>query len=243
MTIPFLYYFQELRFRFQYLVLSFFITFLCCCIEIHPILYSITRPLKGLHLIITDLFEFWLAAFFLLLYATFFFTIPFLLYTLWAFLVPGLYTKEKERLNFFIFFFSFFYLFSYLIAFYLFIPLGVHFFFLSHAKYTLLPIQCLPKLLPYTSFIIKTFFFSFCLFQISCCILLLIMFNLLTSIELIQLRKFVYFVIIFISALISPPDIISQLIISCSFFFFYELALLFSLWIHFYQKIPSTTTF
>nr|YP_010470417.1 Sec-independent protein translocase component TatC [Tetraselmis marina]UVF37905.1 Sec-independent protein translocase component TatC [Tetraselmis marina] len=238
MTI-FTFYIQEIKFRLFYTFLSFTFLFFSSCFELHPVLYYLTKPLKNLKVMLTDLPEMYFTMFCLSCYISFFFVFPIFLYNIWAFLGPSLTKHERREFNFFFFISSFNSILTHCIALCLFVPFVINVFFIAPIGSFFIEIECFPKLYPYTQLVMKIFSGLFCLFQIPAFLFLASKFQLVSSKFIAENRKISFILITFTSALVSPPDVISQLYISILGFTIYELMLIYIL----FKKFSFHTLF
>jgi sec-independent protein translocase protein TatC len=226
----FLFYSQELQYRCCYILLSFVFCFLTACLEIQSVLHIFVKPLENTPILITDLTEFWYTMVFLSAHVALFLIYPFILYNSWLFLTPTLYKNEYRIFSICITLSIYLYLMSFCLTTLFTIPFIINFFFLMYAKSPFLEIQCLPKLFPYIVTLSKFFFFSFFIFQIPSVILILLELNCISSKLLITSRKLIIITSLFVSAFLSPPEIISQFLLTSLFLLFYECIIFFTLW-------------
>jgi sec-independent protein translocase protein TatC len=151
-------------------------------------------------------------------------TSPVILYQVWSFVSPGLYERERKvtlsyiPVSVLLFLgglsFSYFILFPYVVKF----MMG-----LSEN----LEIQQVIGINEYFHFLFQiTIPFGF-LFQLPVAMLFLTRLGIVTPMVMAKARKISYFVLFIIAALITPPDIISHLMVTVPLFILYEI----SLWI------------
>ncbi|WP_449538605.1 twin-arginine translocase subunit TatC [Ferdinandcohnia sp. Marseille-Q9671] len=150
---------------------------------------------------------------------------PFLLYQLWAFISPGLYEKERKvtlsyipiSVGLFLVGVSF----SYFILF----PFVVNFMTRLAER---LEINQVIGINEYFQFLLQlTLPFGF-LFQLPVIIMFLTRLGLVTPMFLSQIRKFAYFILLVIGGLITPPELISHLMVTVPLFGLYEISILVS---------------
>jgi len=147
-----------------------------------------------------------------------FFSFPFILYQLWAFVSPGLYEREKKYILPYFFVSSVFFLagalFCYLIVF----PV-IFRFFLSFASEEIRP---LPAIKEYLTFTIKLLLAFGLLFQWPALILFLSRMGVVSSKALSQNRKYAILAIFVAAAVLTPPDLVSQLLLAGPLLAMYE---------------------
>jgi len=231
------FYLYECKFRLFYIILCFCCTLVAICFEIQPVFYHILKPLRFSTIVITDLFEFWQAMILVGLFFSFIFSVLFTFYHLWAFLSPGLYKKASSFLFFLFICNGGLSVLSILFFFYCVVPLLVDFIFYGHKHFVFLDIHCFPKLYSFILSIIKTYFFLFFIMQFPGIFWMLLEYDIISPHFFFIYRKVVYVIILFISAFLAPPEMISQLFISFCFVGLYEIFVFFSFW---YAKKKET---
>lgn len=225
----FFYHFQEFKHRCHYLALHFCLIFVVSCFETQPLLYFILMPLKNSPVVVTDLSEYWYTMITLAVFTAFFPTVSFCFYHFWCFFAPGLYKKELKnvlfliQLHFSLLIISIWFSWSFLI------PYIVDFLFLTQTQSMFLDIHCFPKLFPYVfgvrNFVMGCFFVC----QVPIFLLVFLKFGMVSSQAFIESRKIAVIPIVCLSAFVSPPEIISQFLISFTLFAFYELLVLYTI--------------
>lgn len=232
----FSFYAQELKFRSLYIFVSFIILLISSCLEFHPLIYHLTFPLGNFKVMLTDLPEMYLTMFHLSRYISFFSILPIILYNIWAFFSPALTMVEKQTLNSFFSISSINSVIFYSVTFHFILPSVVHIFFLEPINSFFIQIECFPKLYPYTLLVSHIFLIFFIISQFPGFLFLINKFQLISKKLITKNRKICFIFIIFISALTSPPDIISQFFINTLGIILYELLLIYYLW-NFYTDI------
>jgi sec-independent protein translocase protein TatC len=149
---------------------------------------------------------------------------PFVLYQIWAFVAPGLYRHEKKYVVPFVlagsFFFALGILFGYAIA----LPIGFKF-LLGFATDFIKP---LPSMKEYLSFSIKFLFAIGLVFEFPVVLVLLARIGVVDAKTLARQRKYAILLIFIFAAILTPPDIISQVIVALPMIGLYELSILLS---------------
>jgi sec-independent protein translocase protein TatC len=214
---------EELRKRLIYSFLAIGITFAICYAFIKQIVEILMRPLiqvlpQGSSLVFTAVPE----AFFIYLKAAFFagifFSSPFILYQIWAFVSPGLYAREKKYVYPYLIVSSVFFVGGALFCYYIVFPV-VFRFFLSFASETIRP---LPAIKDYLAFTIKLLLAFGLLFQWPALILFLARMGVVSSSILSRNRKYAVLVIFVAAAVLTPPDLVSQLLLAGPLLAMYE---------------------
>ena len=225
-------YLNELHYRCWYLILGIVLTFFSIYLQAYPILVYLAKPLKGTQLVLTDLSEFFISVLTLSTYLSFFFSYPLVLYHLLTFFGSSLYKKENIVFTQFIQTSSFIYFLSFLFISQYILPFIIQFLFIKPtiSAAGFIDIQCLPKLHSYVNVSTKILFFFLTFYQLILFIFFLLKIKWIKSSFFSQYRKVIYILILLITALLSPPDILSQLILSVCFFIIYEFVILYSVW-------------
>ncbi|PAQ15813.1 twin-arginine translocase subunit TatC [Bacillus sp. FJAT-42315] len=151
-------------------------------------------------------------------------TSPMILFQLWAFVSPGLLEKERRATLSYIPVSVLLFLgglsFSYFILF----PYIIHFMMNLSGQ---LNIEQVIGINEYFQFLFQiTIPFGF-LFQLPVVTLFLTRLGIITPMFLSQIRRYAYFVLLVIAALITPPDIMSHMMVTVPLFVLYEV----SIWI------------
>ena len=214
---------EELRKRLIYSFLAIGVAFALCYAFIKPIVEILMRPLvqvlpQGSTLVFTavpDAFFTYLKAAFL---AGIFFSSPFILYQIWAFVSPGLYQREKKYIFPYLIVSSAFFVGGVFFCYYIVFPV-VFRFFLSFASETIRP---LPAIKDYLAFTIKLLLAFGLLFQWPALILFLARMGVVSSSILSRNRKYAVLVIFVAAAVLTPPDLVSQLLLAGPLLAMYE---------------------
>ena len=148
-------------------------------------------------------------------------TIPVILYQIWAFVTPGLYTKERRYIG--PLFFSsvgLFYagvLFAYVVVF----PL----LFAFLVKLTPAQVTIMPDIYSYLSLTLKLFFaFGLC-FEVPIITFVLVHSGLLERQQLQQQRPYILIGAFMIGMFLTPPDVVSQILLALPLYLLFEVGL------------------
>jgi sec-independent protein translocase protein TatC len=151
-------------------------------------------------------------------------TSPFILYQVWAFVAPGLYRHEKKYVVPFVLAGSFFFAIGILFAYYVALPVGFKF-LLGFATDFIKP---LPSMKEYLSFSIKFLLAFGLVFEFPVVLVLLARIGVVDAKTLARQRKYAILLIFIFAAVLTPPDIISQVIVALPMIGLYELSILLS---------------
>ncbi|OGP73598.1 MAG: twin arginine-targeting protein translocase TatC [Deltaproteobacteria bacterium RBG_16_49_23] len=220
---------QELRKR---LVLTFIAVgagFILCYTFSQNLFDILSRPLlkmmpPGSSLIFTSVAE----AFFTYMKVAFIAGIilvsPFVLYQVWAFVAPGLYRHERRHVIPFVAAGSLFFALGILFAYYVAIPVGFKF-LLGYATDFIKP---MPSMKEYLSFSIKFILAFGLVFEFPVVLVLLARIGVVDAKMLARHRKYAILLIFIFAAVMTPPDVISQLLMAIPLMGLYELSILLS---------------
>ncbi|MDA9573398.1 twin-arginine translocase subunit TatC [Rickettsiales bacterium] len=228
---------SELRSRFIYITLFFIISLVICfnySLEIYNFLLrpfiAITQNPEQYRMIFTSPGEAFFSYLKLSLIATIFISTPFFLTQIYLFIAPALYQKEKKY--FIAIFISSPFLFfgGAIIAFCYILPLAFEFFLnfenknISHNSAMALDLEI--KISEYLNFC-KNIIFGFgvaC--QLPIILILLYKMNIISLESLTNKRKYWILSFFLIAAILTPPDIISQIIMAIIMIILFELIIL-----------------
>ncbi len=218
---------EELRIRLIFCITSITISFSMSYMLKNKILSVLTAPLifsmgQNKSLIYTNLPE----AFFTYLKISFIsgitISFPLITYQFWKFIVPGLYDNEKKTIYYLLVFSSFFFIigtgFGYLIVF----PIGFNF-FLGFSSEIIQPLPCIKE---YLNFSIKLLLAFGMVFEIPLVLVFLTKLNIISIRFLKKNRKFAILIFFIGSAAITPPDIITQIMMALPLILLYEISIL-----------------
>ena len=148
---------------------------------------------------------------------------PYLFYEVWKFISPGLYAQERNAARGAVFFVSFLFLSGASFGYFVLSPLSINFL----ANYQLDPsIANEFDITSYVSTLSMLVLASAIMFQLPVVVYFLSMSGLVTSKMLQSYRRHSIVVILIVSAIITPPDVISQLLIAMPILVLYEVGIL-----------------
>jgi sec-independent protein translocase protein TatC len=153
--------------------------------------------------------------------------LPFLIYQVWAFVSPGLHSHERPMglivlITAPVLFFA-----GAAMAYAGILPLALDFFlsFQNLSPDAGLPIELEARISEYLSFVTHLIFAFGCAFQLPLVMILGVRSGLISAGQLAAMRKYIFLIVLLFAALITPPDIVSQLFLAGPIFVLYELAL------------------
>ncbi|MDE2255305.1 MAG: twin-arginine translocase subunit TatC [Betaproteobacteria bacterium] len=161
--------------------------------------------------------------------------LPVVLYQLWAFVAPGLYTHEKRLVVPLIFISTV--LFYLGVAFAYFIVLGRLFTFIQDVAPKV--ITAAPDIESYLNFVLTLFLAFGTAFEVPVVLILLVRFGVLTIEQLKAWRAYFIVVAFIIAAVITPPDVFSQSSLAVSMILLYEVGIVGSRMLGKYAQPPE----
>ena len=152
-------------------------------------------------------------------------TFPYLFYQIWSFVKPGLKFKEKNLARGIVFYVSLLFFIGILFGYYVVAPLSIQFF----GSYQISrKIENIFTINSYMSTILSTVFYCGLFFLLPVVTYLLTKIGLFDSVFLKKYRKHAIVVILILAAIITPPDVISQIIVSIPILILYEIGIIVS---------------
>ncbi|NPA58045.1 MAG: twin-arginine translocase subunit TatC [Aquificae bacterium] len=148
---------------------------------------------------------------------------PFVFYQIWKFIEPALYEEEKKLVVPFVFFTTVFFLSGTLFAFFGVLPLAIK--FLLTFGYTQLEVEAMISVSSYISFVVRLLLAFGITFELPVILSLLARLGLVTPETLVKFRPFFVVSAFVLAAVLTPPDIISQIFLAMPLIVFYELSI------------------
>ena len=146
---------------------------------------------------------------------------PVILYQIWSFIAPGLYETEKKHAYPFVIFSTIFFAGGALFGYFMVFPFGFKF-FMSFASDVIHP---LPSIKEYLSLSTKLLFAFGIVFELPLFILFLSMIGVVNAKMLSSQRKYALVIAFVFSAVLTPPDVVTQLMMAGPVFLLYELSI------------------
>ncbi|MBU7595979.1 MULTISPECIES: twin-arginine translocase subunit TatC [Bacillaceae] len=149
-------------------------------------------------------------------------TSPIILYQLWSFVSPGLYEKERKVTLSYIPISVFLFLLGLAFSYFILFPFVIDF---MERISNDLDVNQVIGINEYFSFLIQLTLPFGLLFQLPVVIMFLTRLGIVTPMFLSSVRKYAYFVLLVIAALITPPELASHLMVSIPLFILYEISI------------------
>ena len=149
---------------------------------------------------------------------------PFVFYQVWKFIEPALYEEEKKLVVPFVFFTTLFFIFGALFAFFGVLPLAIK--FLLTFGYTQLDVEAMISVSSYISFVIRLILAFGITFEMPVILSLLARLGLVTPAALSKFRPYFVVAAFVMAAILTPPDVVSQVFLAMPLIVFYELSII-----------------
>lgn len=218
----------ELRGRLLRCVLALGIAFVFCLYFADDIFGFLVRPLTEAFpagegkLVFTKLYEAFFVELKVALFAAFFISFPVIANQLWAFVAPGLYAKEKKAFLPFLIATPVLFTSGAALAYYVVMPTAFRWFLGFEGQRGGLRLEALPGTGDYLSLVMQ-FILAFGIsFLLPVLLMLLNRAGIVTRTQLIKMRRYVIVGIVAVAAVITPPDVVSQLMLAIPMLLLFE---------------------
>lgn len=147
---------------------------------------------------------------------------PYLLWEIWRFIAPGLHITERKKSRGFLFIASVLFFIGVLFSYYVIMPMSVSFFYGYQISENIVNNFTLDS---YISLFTNTMLGISLVFELPVVIYFLSKLGLVTPTFLRKYRKHALVLVLILSAIITPPDVASQIIVSIPILILYEISI------------------
>jgi sec-independent protein translocase protein TatC len=225
---PLLEHLIELRRRLLYSLVVLVVLFFSSLYFAKTIFAFLVQPLIAAgqgKIIYTDIFEAFFVEVKVALFAALMLGFPFFATQMWKFVAPGLYAKEKKALLPFLLLTPFFFLGGAAFAYFVAMPWALHFLLSFQGDVGGIQREALPGVGNYLSFCTRFLFGFGVAFLTPILLMILERAGIVTLQQLTKSRRYALVACAAISAVLTPPDAVSMLLLLVPLYSLYELAI------------------
>lgn len=218
---------NELRWRLMRCLLAATVGFMLCWAVVEPLFDILTFPLMqalpaGDHAQYTTMPEAFFTRMVVAFVAGLFLASPFIFYQIWAFISPGLYDEEKRYIVPIAFISAIFFIGGGLFCYFIVFPYAFDFFM----GFSTERMKITPRVSDYLEFILKLLVAFGLIFEMPLFSFFLARMGVLTAALMRKVRRYAILVIFIVAAILTPPDVVSQLLMACPMLILYEISIL-----------------
>src|SRR5688572_23719107 len=213
---------------------AFFVCFIACYFVATPIYGFLTQPLADAmatrpeaKMIFTAVYEAFFTNVKVGMFGALCLAFPFMAFQLWMFIAPGLYRHERAAFVPFLIATPVMFIVGGAFVYYFVLPTAIQFFlgFETPGGNGTLPIELQARVGEYLSFVMTLIFaFGFC-FELPVLLTLLGRVGIVTSEGLAKARRYAIVGVVAVAAIVTPPDVFSQVALSIPMIALYELSI------------------
>ena len=218
---------NELRWRLVRCFIAAGVGFLLCWTVVEPIFNFITAPLlSALPAHGTAMYTTLPEPFFVRMFVAFvtglFVASPYIFYQIWAFISPGLYAEEKKGLLPIALLSAIFFIGGGVFCYFVVFPYAFNFFLGFSSE----QIQAMPRITDYLDFVIKLLLAFGLIFEMPLFSFFLSRMGVITAQMMRKVRRYAILGIFIVAAILTPPDVVSQLLMAMPMLLLYEISIL-----------------
>ncbi len=224
---PFLEHLEELRQRLIRCMIVVGIAFVVCYFFSKDIFSFLAKPLKqnlpeGSSMIFINPAEAFLTYIKLSFYAALFFSSPYILYQAWMFVAPGLYAHEKRYVLPFMIVSVFLFVTGVAFAYFVVFPFGFRF-LMGFATDLIRPAPSLKEFLSFSTMLLLAFGV---VFELPVFVFFLTKMGVIDHTTLTRNRRYAVLIIFIVAAILTPPDVFTQLLMAGPLLALFEISVL-----------------
>jgi sec-independent protein translocase protein TatC len=217
----------ELRARLVRAIVAVLVVFLCVAYWTKPIYSYLAQPLlavlpAGSSMIATDVTTTFFVPVKVAMLVSFMIALPYVLYQMWAFVAPGLYQHEKRLVLPLLFSSTVLFFVGMAFAYFIVFPMAFRFF----ADFTPVGVTMATDIDKYFNFVLTMFIVFGIAFEVPVVEVLLVRIGVVTVQQLKDIRRYIIVAIFVVAAVVTPPDVFSQLALAIPLCFLYELGII-----------------
>jgi len=219
----------ELRRRLLWSFAALAVAFGLCLWQARPIFAFLVQPLIAAgqnRLIFTAVFEAFFVEIKVAFFAALMVSFPIIASQLWLFVAPGLYRKEKKAFLPFLLMTPVLFLTGAALAYYVAMPWALHFLLGYQGNIGGIQATALPGIGNYLDFSMRFLFGFGVAFLLPVLLMLLERAGLVTRTQLKRGRRYAVVVSFVVAAVLTPPDVFSQLLLAIPLILLYEFSLI-----------------
>lgn len=154
-------------------------------------------------------------------YSALFFSSPYILYQVWLFIAPGLYAHEKRMVLPFMIVATFLFVLGVAFAYFVVFPFGLKFLFSFSTEF----IRPAPRLKDYLSFTATLLIAFGVVFELPVFVYFLTKMGVIDEKTLSKNRRYAILIIFIVAAILTPPDVFTQLLMAAPLLVLYEISI------------------
>ncbi len=217
---------SELRGRLVRCTVAVMVGFIACWAVVDPIFDALVDPLlkvlpDGSHAIYTTLPEGFFTRMHISFVAGVFVSSPVIFYQIWSFIAPGLYEEEKRHILPVAFMSAVFFVSGGAFCYFIVFPQAFAFF----VSYATDSIVAMPKVSDYLSFVLKLILAFGLVFEMPLFAFFLARMGIISAELMRRVRRYAILAIFIVAAVLSPPDVVSQLLMAAPMLVLYEISI------------------
>ncbi|UCE08818.1 MAG: twin-arginine translocase subunit TatC [bacterium] len=220
--MPFLDHLEELRQRLLKCILSVFLLSVGSYFFAKQIMNILLRPYPhDKALIFLKPTEGFLVYIKLSIFVGIILSLPVIFYQLWRFIAPGLYKKERKYIPIIVFFSTFFFLLGAFFCYFIIIPYGLNFLL----GFTTEQLKATIQITEYLKFVTLLILVFGIIFELPLLSYFLTKMDLITPEFMRSKRRYGIVLIFIIAAILTPPDVVTQLFLAGPLIILYEISI------------------
>ncbi|HOJ64841.1 MAG TPA: twin-arginine translocase subunit TatC [Spirochaetota bacterium] len=216
---------EELRYRIIFCLIFFFIVLIIAFLNSKTIVAIFEKPITNLNLKLHFLkpYEKFVGYFNISLFISFLITLPILFIQIMLFIYPALIGKEKIIFWFFVILMPIFFVSSFIFSYWVLLPICYNFLLNFSKDDGIIPVI---SFLSHINMIITILLGTTLLFQFPFVLIILISLEIIKIDFLKKIRSYIIVFIFIIAAIVTPPDVISQIILAIPLYLLFEFTII-----------------